>query len=185
MRAGGAKRLCLPPGLLLIIGLLACGPAFADAVTASAVKAAYLSKFPPFVDWPAAAAGSPFTICIVGDDPFGNLIDRITAGQKVGDQPIVVKRLKIADASCKILYAGNSPEATIAQTLSAVQGTPVLTVTDSDSDGGAHGIIRFVEDQDHVRFDIDTNAAKSDGLVISSKLLGLARKIVTASDKAP
>lgn len=185
MRASGAKRLCLPLGLLLAIGLIACGEVRAEDLTASAVKAAYLSKFPPFVDWPAGVAGAPFTICIVGDDPFGNLIDRITAGQKVGDQPIVVKRLKIADTSCKILYASNSPDATIAQTLSAVQGTPVLTVTDAGTDGGAHGIICFVEEQDHVRFDIDANAAKSGGLVISSKLLGLARKIVTASEKTP
>lgn len=176
---GGTKKSCLPPGI--------CGPAIADDLTASAVKAAYLSKFPPFVEWPAggAAADAPFTICIVGDDPFGNLIDRIISGQKVGDQPIVVKRLKNADTGCKIFYAGNSPSATISQTLSAVQGTPVLTVTDADNDGGAHGIICFVEEQDHVRFDIDANAAKSDGLVISSKLLGLARKILTASDKAP
>jgi YfiR/HmsC-like len=173
--------------VLLLIGFAAAGaPAFGQAVTANAVKAAYLSKFPPFVDWPAAkAADNTFTICIVGDDPFGDLLDRATAGQKITNRPIVIRRLKSADADCQILYAGNSADATIAQTLNAVQGTPVLTITDADTDGGRHGIISFVIEQDHVRFDIDAQAAKDSGLVISSKLLGLARKIKTAAGKVP
>src|ERR1700756_4784994 len=43
-----------------------------------AVKAAYLYKFTPFVEWPASAfagPGSPFNVCVLGDDPFGPALD--------------------------------------------------------------------------------------------------------------
>ena len=38
------------------------------------VKAAFLLNFTKFIDWPAPETpgpDSPFTICILGDDPFG------------------------------------------------------------------------------------------------------------------
>ena len=44
----------------------------------SAVKAAYLTKFIPFIQWPDTAFASPaapVTICVLGDDPFGPSLD--------------------------------------------------------------------------------------------------------------
>ena len=52
---------------------------------------------------------------------------------------------------------------------------PMLTVTDSNAP--KPGVIAFVVEHNHVRFDIDDAAAARDGLVISSKLLGLARNV--------
>lgn len=40
-----------------------------------------------------------------------------------------------------------------------------------------HGVISFVIEANHVRFDIDDAEAGQDGLVISSKLLGLAHAV--------
>lgn len=48
-----------------------------------ALKAGYLAKFTPFVDWPDAAfegPTSPFHLCIGGHDPFGVAIDRVAGG---------------------------------------------------------------------------------------------------------
>jgi hypothetical protein len=52
---------------------------------------------------------------------------------------------------------------------------PVMTVTDSGM--RAHGIISFVVIDNHVRFDIDDDAARRVGLSISSKLLTLAHAV--------
>ena len=46
------------------------------------VKAAYLYKFAPFVDWPANAfpsPASPLVLCVAGEDPFGPMLDRAVA----------------------------------------------------------------------------------------------------------
>jgi len=55
-----------------------------------AVKASYLFKFGPFVDWPANAfadSGGAFQICIIGRDPFGRVLDEIVRGQKIHGRP--------------------------------------------------------------------------------------------------
>ena len=60
--------------------------------------------------------------------------------------------------------------------LGAIRGQPVLTVSDQGlRSPGA--VIRFVLRQGRVRFAIDELAARSSGLMISSKLLNLAASV--------
>lgn len=142
-----------------------------------AVKASYLVKFAPFVEWPPrafASGGKSFLICIAGEDPFGAQIDEVAYGQKVGGRPIALQRLGAgASASgCQILFLGRLGQPGSMEHPN-VAGQPVLTVTDRNSGVGG-GMIRFVMQAGRVRFQIDEGAARANGLTISSKLLGLA-----------
>jgi hypothetical protein len=163
--------------------VLACGlalltrPALAQSLEFG-VKATYLYKFAPFVEWPAAAftgPSSPFQICVAIADPFGDLLDRAVAGQRIGERPIVVRRIDtIRPGACHVLYIGGADASTSAGLLEAVRGTPVLTVTDGMRDAHAKGIVNFVIDANRVRFEIDAAQAVENRLSISSKLLSLA-----------
>jgi hypothetical protein len=141
-----------------------------------AVKATYLYKFPPFVEWPAGALppGDNFTLCVVGEDPFGGMLDRAISGQQVKDRPIVVRRLATfnAEAGCQMVYATGSAAQSVPAILAALRGKPILSVTDGERD--AKGMLNFVIADNRVRFEIDDQAAAEAGLVISSKLLSLA-----------
>lgn len=144
------------------------------------VKAAYLPKFAPFVDWPPrafSAPGSAFAICVVGPDPFGPVLDRAVAGQKLGDHPIVVRRLAAASRDCHVLYLGLQNPQQVRDALKAVQGAPVLTITDGARQTSAHGIVHFTIKDNRVRFAIDDQAAADNGLTISSKLMNLALSV--------
>ena len=141
------------------------------------VKAAYLVKFAPFIEWPDSAfssAGAPLAVCVVGPDPFGQLLDRAAAGARDGDRPVTIRRLAAPDASCQILFAGGDALA-VESELAAVKDRPVVTVTDSGIP--AHGIISFAVIGNHVRFDIDEAEADSVSIRISSKLLDLAHAV--------
>jgi hypothetical protein len=143
-----------------------------------AVKASYLYKFAPFVQWPATAfatPSAPLTICIVGQDPFGHMLEDAVRGQRVNGHPFEVRRVDTVRAGmlCHILYAG----AAATEALQAVANAPVLTVTDGGQAGSSGGIIQFVTVQGHVRFAINQAAAAGNGIEISSKLLGLAVKV--------
>lgn len=140
-----------------------------------AVKASYLYKFSPFLTWPPQtfpAPASPFNLCLIGDDPFGEVLDDAVRGQKVDGHPIAVKRLSTmaAAAGCHILSIGRSAPQGAAASLA---GQPVVTVTDK-SRGVEGGMIEFVMQGGRVRFEIDEAAAKAGGITISSKLLALA-----------
>jgi hypothetical protein len=164
----------------LLSVVVAFTPLAAQAQGASieyAVKAAYLYKFAPFVEWPPtafASASSPFQLCVLGRDPFGTSLDQAVNGQRVDEHRVVVRRLDRVDAAsgCHVLYLGASSSQTAAEALRAVRGLPILTVADSGRDGGA--IIKFVVKDNRVRFDIDTAAAAANHVTISSKLLAMA-----------
>ncbi len=168
----------------LIAGVGAAGgvrPARAaddDAPLATAVKAAFLYKFQLYVQWPAAAFAGPasaFNFCVLGPESFAHVLERALRGQMIGSHPAVAVRLPsvAANTACQVLYV-DGPNAAFARTqLELVAGRPVLTVTDAMPDG-ARGVINFVIADDHVRFEIDNEAAMRNGLALSSKLLHIA-----------
>lgn len=166
--------------------LLMLGPALAMAQAPGiehAVKATYLYKFAPFVEWPAGAFRSPsdpLVICIVGTDALGNLADEAATGQTVAGRRVAVVHLAAParDSDCHIMYVSVSlRDSARAEVLNRVRGTPILTVTDSAREARTRGIINFVVQNDRVRFEIDLDAAAENHLMISSKLLSLAASV--------
>ena len=146
------------------------------------VKAAYLVKLGMFVQWPKASfetMQSPVVLCVVGTDPFGDLLDKMAEGQRVGDRAVVVRRMKTVgrNSGCEILFAGGSDEQSVGQAIAAVSGTGVVTVTDNARDDGSDAIVDFVVQEGRVRFTIDDRAAAQNGIVVSSHLLGLALSV--------
>ena len=166
--------------LALLLGLLP-GPLKAAPSLEYAVKAAYLPKFIPFITWPDGAFAStdaPFTICVLGKDRFEGKLDQAAAGLRSGDHAVQVRHLAGPDpsANCQLIFLpAGSDTALVQGTLDALRGRPVVTVTDSGLP--VHGIISFVIESNHVRFDIDDAMAAKAGLAISSKLLGLAHAV--------
>jgi hypothetical protein len=174
-------RLLLASALLAALPLAQAGATMAETLEQS-VKAAFLPKFARYVDWPTAAvpaAGAPLTLCIVGRDPFGDVIEQAAAGQRIGNHPIALRRVASADdarRSCQIAFVGGSSRQSAAAMLSRLSGSPVLTVTDSRN-GSARGVIHFVLHDGRVRFHIDNEQAARNRLSISSRLLSLALSV--------
>ncbi len=151
-----------------------------------ALKAAFLLKFGLYVEWPSTAFSSPtspFNLCIAGQNPFGDSLDKAAADERINGHNVVIRQLKTIgrDSGCHILYIGDSDAQHVAQIIAAVHGSSVLTV--SDARGSGAGIIDFVIVNDRVRFYIDDESAAQNGLVISSKLLGLALNVKRRSSK--
>ena len=168
--------------LLGLTALLLCGRASADEPLELAVKATYLYKLAPFITWPQGAfgdTGAPLVICIQGKDPFGPLVDRAIAGQRIEGHPVVVRRLPKIDAAsgCQIAYIGGSDAQPEAAALRDIGRAPVLTVTDQERGSGAPGDVHLILLDGRVRFVIDNGQAQQQGLAISSKLLALALKV--------
>jgi hypothetical protein len=150
----------------------------------TAVKAAFLTKFPAYVDWPSTlhlAPNMPIALCIVGNDPFGRTIDAAARGQEVDHHPLVVKRMPTAAGAdgCQVAFVDGDKGHSTAEMLHALQGKPVLTVTDGRA-GSDRGIIHFVLDGGRVRFHIDQAAAENCGLSLSARLLAIALSVRTS-----
>jgi len=160
--------------------LLVCMPALGGMPDTSSteyrIKVAFLYNFTSFVSWPEAATGETgFTLCVLGHDPFGQLLDKLE-GKPAGTASLVVRRIATPAAlkECNLVFIGEMPAEQLDAALEALHALPVLTVSDIPGFTNRGGIIEFRIIANKVRFAINRQAAASAGLNISSKLLNLA-----------
>lgn len=148
-------------------------------VTEYDVKAAFLLNFLKFVEWPPAEEGhqrTSFSICILGEDPFGPSIDRIVEGETVNNRPVLVRRVRVLREPCEVLFVSGSERDVPAVLSELPPGT--LTVGEAPEFLQDGGMINFVIDDRRVRFDINRGAAERASLRISSRLLSVARTVL-------
>jgi len=150
------------------------------------IKAVFLFNFTQFVEWPASAfpePTSPFTIGILGTDPFGPYLDETIRGETLNGHPLLVKHfssIKEIDA-CHILFISESSKSEIKTAFEKVKAMPILTVGDMANFTKQGGMIRFITENNKTRIRINLEVAKSADLKISSKLLRLAEIVDTQS----
>ena len=147
------------------------------------VKAAYLFSFGRFVEWPPSAhpnADSRFQVCVLGGDPFGNLLDQTAAGAAVKNLPVAARRIaRVEDgAACHVVFITDSDEARLARTLTTLRGSSALTVSDSPRFAERGGMIEFVVEASRVGFIVNLAAAEDAGLELSSDLLRVAVRVL-------
>jgi hypothetical protein len=173
---------------ILIIGVLIVAIASpgqlawsqSSGTTGYEVKTAFLFNFAKFIDWPASSFSgpqSPFTICVLGQDPFGNILDDALLGKIVGVRPLLIRHLKDKSEarSCQMVFVSASESAHLLEIFASLQRANVLLVGETPGFAASGGTIEFTLEDNHVRFTINTDAVDRSGLKFSSKLLALAK----------
>lgn len=173
-----------------LLAWLLAGTLTASAQTAVKeyqVKAVFLFNFAQFVDWPESAfpqSDSPMIIGVLGDDPFGDVLDEIVRGEQVHGRPLRVQRFRRVEeiTACHVLFISRSESAHLEQIFSHLRGRSILTVGDADNFVLHGGMIRFINEKNKIRMRINRDRAMSAGLTISSKLLRVSDIVSTGKD---
>jgi hypothetical protein len=174
------RRLRVVACTLMLMSFSAPGHAQVASAHESQVKAAYLLKFGAYVDWPGyvfAQGNSPFVIGVLGSTPILQQLEQAAAGRSVNGHPVEVRRIQKNEAlqGVHILFVARPEQARSIDLTSWTKGVAVLTVSDDSEQRGS--TINFVVVEDRVRFDISLASSEEAGIRISSRLLGVARKI--------
>lgn len=165
--------------LFPLIGVILFCSASVDTLAAVSseydVKAAFLYNFPKFVELPG---DDTLTLCIVGNDPFGDAL-RPLQGSVTAGKRLVVKRVSSVDAipACQILFISSSEEGKLESILKYARKKQILTIGDTPGYPQQGVIINFYLENNKVRIEINIDTAEQSKLKISSKLLNLARII--------
>jgi hypothetical protein len=146
------------------------------------VKSVYLFNFGKFVQWPRntpAVVSPTFIVCVLGEDPFGPVLDMILENETIDGKPAAAKRIaRAAEASdCRIVFVSSSEARRLRGILAALDQHRVLTVSDMDRFADNGGMIQFVWDENRVRFEVNLAAAARAGLMLSSDLLKVATRV--------
>jgi hypothetical protein len=139
------------------------------------LKAAYIYNFAMFTTWPPdpALQKLPFVVCANPEAAMWTALQGYN-GKPVNGRAWILSELarpKGGRCDIAILARGADRPAALASALAA--GTLVVR------DGAGHGsaAITLLDDDEHVRFDVDTQEAARNGLRFSSRLLRLARNV--------
>lgn len=175
---------------LLAVGLTGLGAAGLESLepprpTEYEVKAAFLYNFAKFVRWsPDQALGPTFVVAVIGEDPFGEILDRTFAGKTLEERRVEIRRIESPDDATKVqlLFIGSSERARLAQILKGLQGSNVLTVGEMDGFAERGGMIAFRVRDDVVRFDINLGEVERARLKMSSQIIRLAQRVISRDD---
>jgi hypothetical protein len=174
-------RLSPRAALIALIAVRLTATVVAQSPAEEAVKAAFLSRFPQFVQWPPQVWDGRRTveICVLQPMPFGQALYELTADAMLGDRPLTVREVTSTAAvdSCHVLFvtAGQSEHAS--SLLRRARTLPILTVSDAPDFLDEGGIIQLRTVGTRVRFDIDAVTAGRVGLRLSAQLLRLASTV--------
>jgi hypothetical protein len=176
-----------PPWLVVVAvaWVLVAGPclrAQSSKPTDYDVKAAYLYNFGHFVEWPANVAfaqNDSFTVCVLGQDPFGPVLDATLAGETIAGKRVTAKRISTPQESgnCQILFLSSAEDARLNTTIKTLSKQAVLTVSDMPQFSQRGGMIQFVLEGKKVRFEVNLAAVQHAGLTLSSELLKVATTV--------
>jgi YfiR/HmsC-like len=188
-KPSAVARVTAFPVILCAVMLCLAFPKIGDGASTPSedqVEAVFVFNFSRFVEWPPqefGEPGEPFTIGILGTDPFGAHLDEVVRGEQVNGHPLRIQRFRsIAEVEhCQILFIDRSESGRFATIIAALNGHKTLTV--SQADGAAdHGVmIQLATESNHIRLRINVDSARAAGLTISSKLLRPAVIVGTAT----
>jgi hypothetical protein len=169
-----------------LLGLLFALPGLLQAqpgATEAEIKAAFLLKFPSYVEWADtafAAADSPLVIGVVDADLIAANLEQLVPGLSIDGHPMQVWRIQ-ADAmpdGLHMLFVGRARTADAAALLQQAAASAVLTITETDTTQPAGSIINFVVVDNRVRFAVSLATAELAMVRLSSRLLQVAHTVL-------
>lgn len=170
-------------GLLLFLLLWGLpGGASAQQVGEYHIKAVFLTNLTHFVTWPDngnSGQDHPFIIGILGPDPFESILDKAVAGETKNGRPLKIERYRHLDEvdlhRCAILFLHASQVEQWERIRPRIAGSPILTVADVQGFPERGGMVNLLKTGQKIEVEINREAVQRSGLVMSSKLLSLAR----------
>lgn len=165
-------------GAMLVIGLTHGITSSGQALPEYQLKAAFVYNFASFTEWPSTVGGA-LNLCIYGHDPFGSEIDGLN-GKVIGSRTLTVTRKNQPEAlkACHIVFISAPDIQQLPILLTAVQSLPVLVLADSPGVAQQGVTLNMKMAQGRVTFEANLGAARTSGLILSSRMLRLASEVI-------
>lgn len=143
------------------------------------VQAAFLYKFYFYIrGLPSQLSERPYSIGVLGDDPFGEHLEAVEELQVDGRHVQLHRADEPAQLDdCDLIFIADSEEDRVEDLITHFQGKPQVLVSDMDGFAAKGGTVGFVLAEGRVGFEINQSTARASEIELSSHLLRLARAI--------
>ena len=148
-----------------------------------AARADHLVRFLDYVSFPSTSVpppGQPYVIGVAGADEVFQALGALLVGRTVHNRPLVRRLITEGDplSGVHLLYLGRRIEVPGHPLTRSASALPVLLVCEHAEGLAAGAVFNFVFVREHLRFEASLAAADRAGLVISSRVLALADRVV-------
>ena len=142
-----------------------------------------------YTTWPEntfATAESPIIIGILGNDPFGELLDKTLLMQQ-SKRRLVARRIHTVSEAlqCQVVFIDKTEHRSEAEWLEKLKDHPVLTIGESGQTLSRGGVLEFVFVNARYRYDASWPSMVRAGLKLSAPILNSARKIRQFPNQRP
>ncbi len=166
-------------GLYLLLCINLINPAHSRSVEKQTIMAALTLNIARFTSWPKLdnkENASPLNLCLYGDnmieESFTKLENKTVNNRKL--QLTKLSRLRNIQ-QCQILYISGLQRNRLISLLAELKNQPILTIGEEIDFIKAGGIISLQSVQGKIQLNINLTRLKQADLVISSRLLKLAK----------
>jgi len=169
------RRLTLLSSISLLL-VLVCGASAEPRVASELeLKAAYLFNFIKYVEFPEKL--THINICLhSAEAEFESQLFAFVRAKSASDSVSVVKLSGAREIhNCHVLFLGGENDPATAELIHKARELPILSVGENEQFCNEGGIVRLYRDGTQIRFEINLAQARKNFLVISSKLLQLAK----------
>jgi len=163
--------------VLILIAIVSVGLNTAVAQDAK-YKALFIYNFTKQIEWPASEKTGDFVICVVNHNELFTQLSTIVTGKKVGNQNIVVKKLKGVDeiTKCHILFLASSASSAsnMASVVDKLGSSASLILTERQGALKNGSCINFLIRDEKLKFEMNNEVIATRKLQVSSSLANLA-----------
>ena len=178
-----AKRLCG-----VIVGFVALSAAISLYCPAQTtlpdefqVRAAIIANVIRFVTWPASRNNphAPIMVGLLGYDQQSVALEKYLNTHAIDGRSFEVRKLGRSDSfdGYRVLYVSPAERRRFEEIADSLSASGVLTISDDQTFAMGGGIVGLPVTGDRIEIQVNLIQAQQSGLVISSRLLALAKVI--------
>jgi len=166
----------------LALLLVADGSAVAVELNPVEIKVLTLLKIIEGTEWPEGTffnPDEPLVIGVVGEDPYGSVLDEYGTRRAYQGHAIEVRRFASIDAvmPCHVLVVGALEGETVDRALDLVSGLGTLTFGETPDFLSHGGMVRIRIAKRRMKYEVNQGAAGREGLSFSEKVLTVATRV--------
>lgn len=172
--------------LLIILNFLVIGlnPVLAEDYipSVSHVEAALLYRFAQNFSLSSSKNSTDqLTFCVVGDESISEILSEILSSGTISGKKTKIIRLKVSsevEKSCSLVFISSSTNEDIKAIIKNLEKNQVFSVSDIKDFAERGGVIEYVRKGEQVKYIVNLESAKKNGIEISSQLVGFAEKVL-------
>jgi hypothetical protein len=161
--------------LFLLLGLSFIRAGAISDGNENSIKAMFLLNFIKYFEWPADQQNKTFKIGICGESEVYNELVAMTSGRTFDGKRIEIKRIDDRlIGTYQMIYIASGDLYKLDEVNKKLGGKGVLIISDEAHSIGHFASINLFNRENRIRFEINQNTIKANGLKVSGKLIELS-----------